>query len=238
MTRSQFFAFVACFAAFSTPLSPSHAKQITTNSIEMGNAPDWLTQSRVEKITDRIQYKLEWTTRKTPVYWYFNEADYVRAQSLGPLAMAVTEIRGDTAKVHLGPLVTNAEFDAVFGHELVHVIVGQKYKDSIPKWLEEGLANHLAKRGTVDYKWLAKQDLPSDVLQLAHPFNGSAASIGMRYRASQALAELLDKKCGLDNLIRLSVQRKMENYIQTYCDIKDLNVAFRDWVKKKATTAN
>jgi hypothetical protein len=139
-----------------------------------------------------------------------------------------------TASVHLGPDVNDKNFDDVFGHEMVHVIVFQKYKDSIPKWLEEGLANHLAKRGNVDYKWLAKQPFPDDVREMAHPFKGSAALISYRYMASQAFAEMLQKKCELENLIRLSVQRKMEDYMRTYCEIKDLNVAFRDWVKKKA----
>jgi hypothetical protein len=56
-----------------------------------------------------------------------------------------------------------------------------------------------------------------------------------RYKASQAFAEMLAGKCDLQNLIRLSVERKMEDYMATYCEIKDLNQAFRDWVKKKAS---
>jgi HPt (histidine-containing phosphotransfer) domain-containing protein len=160
--------------------------------------------------------------------------EYLAAQNLGPLADAVTVFKGEVATVHISPEVKNEDFDGILGHELVHVIIGQKYKSAIPKWFEEGLANHLAKRGVVDYKWLAKQPFPADVHELAHPFSGSAAMIGYRYKASQALAEMLDKKCDLDNLLRLSVQRKMENFVEITCEIKDLNAAFREWVKKKA----
>jgi hypothetical protein len=114
------------------------------------------------------------------------------------------------------------------------VVVAQKYKSSIPKWLEEGLANHLSRNGSVDYKSLAKQPLPADINELAHPFKGNASLIGHRYMASQALAEMLDKKCNLEELIRLSFKRQMETYIANTCEINDLNAAFRDWVTKKA----
>lgn len=211
----------------------AQAKDIDTNGVKMSNAPEWLTTSRVDKVIERIQGKLEWSIRKVNVYWYKTEEDFDKAQSFGALATAVTRKENGIITVHMGPTVSTSDFEEVFGHELVHVIVGQKYGESIPKWLEEGLANHLAKRGNVDYKWLAKQPFPDDVLQLAHPMKGSAAMVSYRYKASQALAEMLDKKCDLSNLIRLSVQRKMENYIQTYCQIKDLNSAFHDWVKNK-----
>jgi hypothetical protein len=212
----------------------TEAKDFKTNELDIVNGPSWLTQARVEKITNRIQYKLEWSTRMTKVFFYQSEADFAKAQSLGPMAEAVTEYANSAATVHIGPTVKDADLDAVLGHELVHVIIFQKYKDAIPKWFEEGLANHLAQRGVVDYKWLSKQDLPGDVRELAHPFSGSASMISFRYKASQAVAEMLDKKCGLDNLLRLSVQRKMENFVETYCEIKDINAAFKDWVKAKA----
>lgn len=213
----------------------AHAKDFTTNNLEFRGAPAWLTQSRIERVTDRMQDKLEWQVRRVPVTYYEDPEGYARAQSLGPMADAVTIFRGDRAEVHIGPSVRNDDFDAVLGHELVHVILGQKYKGAIPKWFEEGLANHYAKRGRIDYAWLSRQTFPADVQELAHPFQGSAAMIGYRYKASQALAEMLDKKCGLENLIRLSVQRKMEDYVKSYCEIKDLNAAFRDWVKKRST---
>lgn len=210
------------------------AKEIKTNGVTMMNAPEWLTTSRVDKVIERMQSKLEWTIRRIDVFWYKTSAEFEKAQSFGGLVMAVTKTVNGVVSVHMGPTVNQTNFDETFGHELVHVIVVQKYGDSIPKWLEEGLANHLAKRGVVDYKWLAAQPFPADVRELSHPIRGSAALVGYRYKASQALAEMLDKKCELSNLIRLSVQRKMENYIETYCGIKDLNSAFREWMKKKA----
>lgn len=212
-----------------------YAKEIVTNSVVMPNAPEWLKRTRVEKVIDRIQSKLEWTTRKVKVHWYSSQKEFEKQHSLGPLPRAVTIKKPDEQVIHLGPKVDDSNFDWIFGHEMVHVISFQKYKGAIPRWLEEGLANHLAKKTkTVDYKWLAKQTFPEDVTKMDHPFKGSEKGVTYHYIASQALAEMLDKKCDLENLIRLSVERKMENYIVTYCEIKDLNATFKEWVKKKA----
>lgn len=220
------------------------AKTIQTNELTFSNAPEWVTESRVDRVVSRIQNKLEWTTRRTKVNWYTNLNEYTKAHSLGPDAIAVTTSSGSTSLILMGPTVTSENFEHVLGHELVHVIVYQKYKGAIPKWLEEGLANHLARPGQLDYKWLAKQPFPKDVRELAHPFAASASrnrnltreldSVRYRYKASQALAEMLDKKCDLLNLVRMSVARKMEPYIATMCEIQDLNAAFRDWVLKKS----
>ncbi len=209
-------------------------KEIKTNEVVMADAPAWLTQTRVEAVTARIANKLEWTIRRVPVKWYSETSQFEKAHSLGPFAMAVTVGTPAGAVIHLGPLVTNAEFDETFGHELVHVVILQKYRGAIPKWLEEGLANHVAKHVKIDYAWLAKQPFPKDVRELAHPMLGAATGIRYRYKASQALAEMLDKACNLENLVRLSVKRNMEDYIKTYCEIPDLNVAFRSWVMKQA----
>lgn len=210
------------------------AKKIVTNAVVINNAPEWLSQPRVERITDRIQSKLEWMVRKINVTWYSTEDSYLQVHKFGPQAAAFTRTTDTIASVHMGPKVTTENFDSIFGHELTHVIVFQKYKGAIPKWLEEGLANHLSKTEKVDYKWLAKQQLPNDVTQLAHPFSGSADGVSARYKASQALAEMLDKKCDLENLIRLSVTRKMEPFIKTYCEISDINQTFRKWIEEKA----
>jgi hypothetical protein len=179
-----------------------------------------------------MQTKLEWTIRKVNVTWYATQKDFEKVHRFGPQAIAATLIREGDASIHLGPQVLANNFDEVFGHELVHVIIFQKYKGAIPKWLEEGLANHLAKKDKVNYVWLAKQALPKNVLELAHPLkvDGGASAVILRYQSSQALAEMLDKKCNLERLIQLSVQKKMEAYIQTYCEIKDLNLAFKKWV--------
>lgn len=228
--RSVLTILFICFAT----MAEIEAKEIKTNEVVMPDAPSWLLQTRVEKVTNRIQSKLEWSTRRVNVYWYGTQAEFDKVQSFGPQAAAVTKKEGEISTVHMGPTVTNENFDAIFGHELVHVIINQKYKDAVPKWLEEGLANHLAARSKVDYKWLAQQPFPSDVHELAHPFSGSATGVSYRYKASQALAEMLAKKCDLENLIRLSVQRKMDDYIRSFCEIPDLNISFREWVKKKS----
>ena len=205
------------------------AKEVDTNAARFADAPDWLTRNRAEKVIDRIQTKLEWTIRKIDVKFYDDAAAFQKAHSLGPLAMAVT--RKDTNTIHLGPQVNDKNFDPVFGHELVHVILGQKYKDAVPKWLEEGLANHLAKYDKVDYAWLKKRKLPEDVRNLSHPYQArSVTGVHLHYVASQALAEMLAKKCDLENLLRLSVGEKLENYLATYCEIPDLNASFRKWV--------
>jgi hypothetical protein len=230
-----FFLFFATLCLFNHSLV---AKEISTNEVQITRAPQWLTTPRAQKIIDRIQHKLEWSTHKINVYWYDTQTAFDKVHSLGPMATAVTKSMGEISTVHMGPKVTSLNFDEIFGHEMVHVIVNQKYKGAIPKWLEEGLANHLARRGKVDYKWMSTQPYPDDVRQLAHPFSGSADGINYRYMASQAFAEMLHKKCDLDNLIRLSVQRKMEDYLVTFCEIKDLNKAFKDWVVKMASSAN
>lgn len=210
------------------------AKEITTNSVIINNAPDWLKTSRVETVVDRMQNKLEWTIHRFPTYFYSNQSEFEKQHSLGSQAMAVTKTSSDSQSIHLGPQVNDKNFDSVFGHELVHVIFFQKYRGAIPKWLEEGLANHLPSHDKVDYKWLVKQPFPKDVRSLVHPYQQKEFSVSYHYMASQALAEMLDKKCGLDNLIRLSVQRKMEDYIDTYCEIHDINKSFQDWVKTNA----
>lgn len=229
MSRILLLAFLLIAAA---PVA--HGAEIITNEVTLHDAPSWLKRTRVQKVIDHIQMHLEWSIRRINVFYHASEAAFAKAQNLGPLAVAVTKNDGHVAVVHLGPKVTNANFDEVFGHELVHVIVFQKYKNAIPKWLEEGLANHLSSAKKVDYKWLAKQAFPDDVRHLAHPFDGTIDRIEYSYKASQAFAEMLDKKCDLQNLIRLSVERKLEDYLTTYCEIPDLNAAFRAWVKTQA----
>ncbi len=211
-------------------------ERLETNAAYIYNAPNWLKRNRAEKSIRRIQRDLEWSIRRVPVYFYKDVDAFTKAHSLGPFVTAVTVSNSKGSTIHLGPKVTNDNFDQVFSHELVHVIVYQKYKGAIPKWLEEGLANHLAKKKKVDYKWLAQQKLPDDVTTaLVHPLNTNSYNDAVfKYKASQALAEMLSKKCDLTNLLRLSVERKMQNYIVTYCEIKDLNATFKEWVKKKA----
>lgn len=208
------------------------AKEIDTNSVYMGNAPDWVSRPRAEKIIDHMQMVLEWHIRKIQVHWHKNQAAFERASGMSG-SMIAAALRKDNS-IHLGPKIVNSNFDQVFGHELVHVISYQKYKGAIPAWLEEGLANHLAKKGKVDYTWLAKKEFPSDVRSFNHPAQGTSDEIHFHYMTSQALAEMIAKKCDLTNLLRLSVERKMDDYLKTYCEIPDLNEAYRKWIKNKA----
>ena len=215
-------------------LSVAQAETLITNEVVSENAPSWLKRNRMEKVIRKIQTKLEWRIRRTPMSWYVSEADFSKAHGQRASTTAFTKSVGDQSSIHMGPTVNNSNFDEIFGHELVHVIVRQKYRESIPKWFEEGLANHLSGMKKVDYKWLTKQPPVDDVRGLAHPFAGDASRIHYRYVASQALAEMLERKCRLHQLIQLSVERKIEDYIKTYCKIPDLNVAFKEWVSSKA----
>ncbi len=214
------------------------AEPIKTNEVYIKTPPQWLKKSRVESVTDRISQLLEWSIHRSPVEFFSSQQDFAKAQSMGDQAIAVTLHQDKTEKILLGPQVTSKNFDAVFGHELVHLIVAQKYKASIPKWFEEGLANFYAKDGTVDYLWLAKQPALKDFHDLGHPMTGSRDQIIYKYKASQALAEMLAKKCDLENLLRISLQRNLEDFIHSYCEIKDINQAFRDWVQQKSNLNN
>jgi hypothetical protein len=243
---SIFIFFEGCAVLMSSPLSAElfltsktvavngKSKEIRTSAIVMAQPPSWLLKSRVEKITTRIQNKLEWNIRQITVSWYINEADFQKVHTLGPSAVAVTKTGNNIATIHMSQAVNTSNFDMIFGHELAHVIIFQKYHGGVPRWLEEGIANFVSNYPKVDYKWLASQPFLSDVRVLSHPFSGTIESIRYRYNASQALAEMLDKKCHIDNLIRLSIGRDMEKYIPTYCGINDINQEFNNWVNQNA----
>ena len=79
-----------------------------------------------------------------------------------------------------------------------------------------------------------RKPFPADVRRLVHPVSGSVENIHYNYMASQALAEMIAKKCDLANLLRLSVGTSMEGYLDTYCEIHDLNADFHKWVKSHA----
>ncbi|OQW46432.1 MAG: hypothetical protein A4S09_05530 [Proteobacteria bacterium SG_bin7] len=207
------------------------SREILTNSVRMRAAPRWLTSTRINKVADRVQSTLEWTIRRAEVLWYSDEDLFIAAHGLSNTLVAFSQKTANT--IHLGPKITEKNFDQIFAHELVHIVAYQKYKQAIPGWLEEGLANHVGKVGKVDYQWLKNQPALEHASELAHPLVGSEFQIHYRYVASQALAEMLHKKCDFKNLLRLSVGRKMEDYISTYCGIKDLDAAFRSWIKEK-----
>lgn len=226
--------FTAYFFVAFIALSPlARAKEIKTNAIHTSTAPDWVTGGRIDRIVDRVQQIMEWDIRRVEVIWHSDQEEFERFHKLGPTVLALARQADNT--VHIGPKVTQKNFDGTFGHEMCHIISFQKYKGAIPKWLEEGVANHVAKAEKVDYKYLASREPPKDVHELTHPFGGSVDRIQYHYVASQALAEMLNAKCnGISNLLRLSVGRGVENYLEKYCDIKDLTAAFNKWVEKKA----
>jgi uncharacterized protein YifN (PemK superfamily) len=218
----------SCFLFFSFIAG---AKELQTNATYSADVPKWVTKGRIDKVVDKVQTYLEWDIHRVNLYWYQDQASFEKVHSLGSVVVAVTKKNENS--VHLGPAVTSENFDKIFAHELAHVIIAQKYKQAIPQWFEEGLANYISKAEVVDYKLLQSQPFPDDVHELTHPASGTAAQVHYKYMASQALAEMLAKKCDLKNLLRLSVGMKMDSYIDTYCEIKDLNKAFKDWVLKQ-----
>jgi hypothetical protein len=204
------------------------ADEIKTNAVHMSDAPKWVTPSRIDRIVDHIQNQMEWDVRRVEVRWYHDQTSFESIHHMGPSILAYA--RTSDSSVHLGPRVTDANFDAVFGHEMVHVVSNQKYKGAIPMWLEEGLANYFSRNGNVNYAWLNTQPFPSDVHELTHPYNVSEDHLRYHYQASQALAEMLAKKCDLNNLLRMSVGKSVDHYLASLCNITDLNGEFKKWV--------
>lgn len=229
ITFKKFIAFLFLFSC-----SNALAAELLTNCAHFADAPKWLSLSRVNKVAEPVENLMEWSTRRVEVVWYKDHSTFQSAHSLGPAAIAVT-LRGQN-KILLGPDVNENNFNQIFGHELVHVISAQKYKDAIPAWLEEGVANFISKNGKVDYKALATHEL-GPINQFAHPMSGSEDMIHIRYQASQALTEMIASKCEFRNLLRLSVKRKMEDYLENICRIKDVDADFKKWVKEKAGKA-
>ncbi len=211
--------------------TPARSESISTNSISMPDAPKWLTESRVERVVENIQRHMEWDIRKASVKWWPEQASFQQFHGYDASVLAVSKKLENS--IHLGPRVTSTNFDAVFGHELVHIILFQKYKTAVPKWLDEGLANYIAKQGRVDYAWLATQT-PRDLRSLAHPFKQDQNSTGARYhyQASTAAIEMIASRCSLHDLLQLSVGEKLENYLSTFCRLPDLNSEFNKWVQK------
>lgn len=218
-------------------LATVSAKEITTNNVQMFDAPKWLTEAHVNNVVDKIQAMLEWDIRRVNVRWYTNAREFEHAHGLPVTRDATSTILAVSKKadntVHLGPNVDAANFDGVFGHELGHIIMFQKYKAAIPQWLEEGLANWAARHGTIDYKYLASQPAV-DVKTMGHPFGTGGPGPRYHYMASTALMEMIGSHCQIHDLLQLSVGEKLEGYLDTFCGISDLNAEFRKFVARKA----
>jgi hypothetical protein len=208
---------------------PNFAAEIRTNFIHFKSAPPWLTEAMVEKATGPVQDFLQWHLRRLQAFWHPDPDEF---QALSGNAAFKALFRRSDGTLHLGPEISSSNFHTFFTHELVHAIFFQKYKSAIPQWLEEGLANYLAKMGPVDYAWLSRQ--PSiDVTKLAHP-STDATGVRFHYQTSTALTEMIVAQCSLSDLLQLSVGRKMETYLKTYCEIADLNASYAQWLKSKA----
>lgn len=209
--------------------SLAESKEIVTNEARFQNPPSWLTRTKVNNAVARVQKFLEWDIRRVEVTFHSDATEFQNFHKLGSKVRAVTY--KDKNQIHIGPLVDAGNFEFVFGHELTHVILWQKFKESIPKWLEEGLANFVPVKDpsmVVDYGWLAKQVIPN-VKSLGHSVTANAR---FEYQASTALAQMIASKCSIEDLIALSVGKSFEGYLSTYCGIMDLDDSFKKWVSQ------
>ncbi len=211
-------------------LHGNDGKDIELNQAVVHTPPKWLRASRVQKVVDKVQGFLEWDIRKVHVYFYSDQRAFEKAHGLGPTVRAAA--KRDDQSVHLGPKVDDAVFDAAFGHELVHVVVFQKYKDSIPKWLDEGLANFVSRKDPINFGYLHSKPM-TKVEEMNHPFaKGQDAKYA--YQASTALMQMISERCSIKDLLQLSVGKKLETYLKTYCEISDLTADFNKWVTGRA----
>src|ERR1700722_15355167 len=96
--------FLLCVAA--------NANELKTNAVFMQGSPDWVTGGRINKIVENIQSLLEWDIRRIKVYWYKNQNVFEDMHKFGPTVIAISRKSDNT--VHLGPRVTNENFDGVF----------------------------------------------------------------------------------------------------------------------------
>ncbi len=213
-------------------------KEIRTNSLIVYNLPNWVKKNRVERITEKLESRLEWKIRRVAVYFHNSENSFKKAHTLGSRPAAVTIKSPKKTEVHISPRAKDNNFDKIFGHELVHVIFYQKYKGSIPRWLEEGFANFYSRSEKVNYPWLNKQKKFSDVTKMGHPFHPSSIPIAVHYKTSQAVVEMLDERCDLSNLLRLSVEKKLVDFIRRTCQIHDINRAYSQYLLEQNRKVN
>lgn len=216
----------------------SFAKEITTNEIRMSGAPSWLEQRQIEKVGEDISRFLEWTPRRVKGIWHSSQKEFQKEHGLDGSVLAFT--RKTKGEIHFGPKVNSKNFKWVFGHELVHVILGQKYKKAIPSWVEEGLANYASRRTSkpwpIDFKWLSQQK-SLHVSSLNHPFQ-KGQSAKFHYMLSTAAMLLLVEKCDIHDLLQMSVGKRLEKYLSGICGMKDIDSSLEQWIKTKAASTN
>lgn len=208
----------------------AHARPLQTNFISFADAPEWLSEGMLSQATGPIQDFLQWDLRRLKAFYYTDASAF--SDAAGGNGSYKAFFRRKDGTIHLGPEIHAANFNRVFSHELVHAIFFQKYKGAIPAWLEEGFANYLGKVGSVEYAWLVQQPIPN-VTTLGHPSTDPTGS-HFHYQTSTALAEMIAAKCPLSDLFQLSVGRKIETYLSTFCEIQDLNAEYVKWIKSKA----
>jgi len=214
---------------------------LTLNELRLNQNPYHVSRKQLVEVVRRVSKWLEWDIRQVEVFWHQNQAAFLRTHSLGPSVVAVT--LKEKNQIHLGPKVNKENLPRILGHELVHVVLYQKYKSAIPIWLEEGLANFISGYGKVDYRKIQKEKMPIDIRKMGHPFitqvqaeSGAQISSAMQYQLSTALIEMLASRCDLHDLLQLSVGENLERYLGTFCEISDLNIEFRAWIQKKKGT--
>lgn len=218
---------------------------LVTNAASFENAPKWLTALRVNRVVDHVVYEIPWSIHRVRVRWFDSASEFAAAHGLksdgSSNILAVT--KKNENEMDIGPGVNTKNFDGVFGHELVHVIISQKYGiGAIPPWLEEGLANYTAKRNDVRFVEIKKylNEHPDfDVRTLGHPFSGNTVpgvSADLQYSMSTVLMQSIAAHCDAYDLLQMATGKgnSVEGWLEKICDISDLNKTFRDYVAKRA----
>jgi hypothetical protein len=210
----------------------SWAESIRTNSVVFESAPSWVTESMIERTVSGIEDKLEWDIRKIKAVWVSDLKEFDKKHGYGPSVTAFSLKSENT--IYVSSRVDAQSFEGTFGHELVHVVLFQKYKTAIPKWIEEGFANYFSRHKKANYSELKKIKLP-DIKLMQHPFKNRVQGLSHEhyYMVSLALTEMLAAKCDLQDLVQLSVGKNLENYIQKTCGIADLQQEFARWVQSR-----
>lgn len=86
-------------------------------------------------MAQRIERRLEWSTRQVRLTWLASQEELVRSFGKeAPEILAFT--RKAEGSIFFGPRVTAENFSQVFGHELGHAIMAQKYRGAGNSCLE------------------------------------------------------------------------------------------------------
>lgn len=216
-----------CFFCIS---SSAFSKTIQVNQVTFFDAPKWLTNEEVQSCVQKVENTLEWDLRKISVFYYSDSSEFNKKNNFKFPIDAL--FKKSDQSIHISPKVNKTQFKRVFSHELVHAIFFQKYRNAIPVWLEEGLANTLSDYPSPDYRWLNLQSWPP-VSTLGH-VNDRLANARTYYSVSTGLIEMIKAKCNLHDLLKLTVGSKLTHYLKTFCGIEDTDKDFRKWVAEKA----